>query len=192
MNIESQPFVDLYSRYYRLILTTAHQRLGSIDNAQDAAATVFRIAWERYLTGDEITLQWLYGTLRNVIGNQYRRQARSDALFAKLAPLCSEIAEPVPIDDQMVTRWALRQLPYDEREIIRMSFWEDLSASEIAAIIGCTPTAVRLRLLRARVHLRAILIRPTIQNEGIPLTEEVSSIAVSQFANQIRTSCQRQ
>jgi RNA polymerase sigma factor (sigma-70 family) len=155
--MDIEPFADVYTKYHRVILTAAHQRLGSFDDAQDVAATVFRIAWEQFNSGNEVNLPWLYQTLRNVIGNEYRRRNRADSLFSKLAPMYQEAGDAEPVDDGITVRAAMQELSAAEFELLRMAYWEDLSASEIAQILNTTATAIRLRLLRARRHLKGII-----------------------------------
>ena len=50
---------------------------------------------------------------------------------------------------------ALQRLEHNDREILRLAAWEDLTAGEIAVVLGCTPNAASLRLSRARRKLRA-------------------------------------
>ena len=137
--MSTDSFTRVYARYYRVLLTVAEQRLSGTADAQDVVAETFRIAWKRDRDGGELTLRWLYGTLRNVIGNEYRRIARAD-------------------DYAIVVRAALRQLDEADREILYLAYWEDLSREEIAVILGYSATNVRVRLHRARLRLRSLLI----------------------------------
>jgi RNA polymerase sigma-70 factor (ECF subfamily) len=190
--LNSDQFEVFYRRYYRLVLTTAHQRLGCFADAQDAASTVFRIAWEHSSAGNELSLAWIYQTLRNVIGNEYRHQGRNKVLLNRLALGFSEATEPEPIDELITTRAAMNELPMCERELLRMAYWEDLTAPEMAKILACTPTAIRLRLFRARSHMKSILTNRTTETEETPpLTKEVTPNAVNQIQNQSGTPNQR-
>jgi RNA polymerase sigma-70 factor (ECF subfamily) len=51
----------------------------------------------------------------------------------------------------------MEELSSSDRELIRMAYWEDLSRDEIAEILGCSAVTVRVRLLRARNRLDALL-----------------------------------
>lgn len=150
-------FETTYRQHYRLLLTVAHQRLGVWDDAEDAVSAVFRVAWQYCLDGHELTLPWLYQTLRNVIGTEYRRRARAGTLTSldEISDHCDVLLDP---DNASLTvRIAIQQLPEPDRELLYMTYWEDLSGSEISAILGTTPLAVRLRLVRARKRLRTLL-----------------------------------
>lgn len=148
-------FRQLYLQHYSTIAITCRRRLGDADAAEDAAAEVFRIAWQRYQGGTQITLPWLYRTARNVVGNEYRRQLRQHRLLEKAkATGESEASEP-GVDTEV--RIALARVKKAERELLFMAYWEDLTTREIAEIFRINETTVRMRLSRARKSMRAEL-----------------------------------
>ncbi|GGH33754.1 RNA polymerase sigma factor [Microbacterium album] len=152
-----ETFTRFYRRYYRLMLTVAEQRVGGFSDAEDIVAEAFRISWVRYHDGEELTLPWLYQVLRNVIGNEYRRVNRADQFAAATAPLTlGHILGPETADAAEV-REVIRSLPLEDRELLYMAYWEDLSGDEIAAILGVRPGTVRVRLLRARRKVGSLL-----------------------------------
>ncbi|GAA1121600.1 hypothetical protein GCM10009670_09980 [Citricoccus alkalitolerans] len=51
----------------------------------------------------------------------------------------------------------LRRLPPDQREVLYLTYWEDLSAGEIAQVLEISVEAVWKRLSRARTLLRDLL-----------------------------------
>jgi RNA polymerase sigma-70 factor (ECF subfamily) len=55
---------------------------------------------------------------------------------------------------------ALAALPEKEREVLMLTAWEELSGSEAARVLGCSATAYRIRLHRARRRLRERLDPP--------------------------------
>ena len=150
-------FEEFYRRYRRLIVTVAHQRLGALADAEDAASEVFRVAAARYAQGEELTLPWLYQTLRNVVGHEYRRRERATALTNKAAAMTFDETLAEASDDNVTIRLAMRSLPEAEKELLYMAYWEDLTGPEIAEILNCSPVAARIRLVRARRHLREVL-----------------------------------
>lgn len=163
-----ESFTGFYQRYYRLVLTIAHQRLGSFWDAEDATAEVFRIAWRQHQAGVTPTLPWLYQVLRNVVGNEYRRRDRTDTHTRRLDD-SDDPAPSVARDDVIDLRRRLAQLPEPDRELLYMAYWEDLSRAEIGQILGCSAATVRVRLLRARSKLRAALdgATPTQRKESL-------------------------
>ena len=146
-------FVAFYDRYYGVILAVAQQRLGGLADAEDVAAEVFRVAWSHYRDAGELELPWVYQTLRNMVGHEYRRRSRGlrsldDELFDLVA--ADERGETL---DAVLVRQSIAALAADDREILFMTYWEDLTTSEISQILGCSAAAVRVRLFRARRRL---------------------------------------
>lgn len=153
-----EPFVAFYRQYYRLVLTIAHQRLGSFLDAEDAAAETFRIAWQGHKAGRELSLPWLYQVLRNVVGNAYRHRGRASDGGERLAVESYRVdAVAPPVDEGVEMRMRIAELPEPDRELIYMAYWEGLTGSEIGQILGCSAGAVRVRLLRARKKLKAMI-----------------------------------
>lgn len=155
MGVET--FIAFYQRHYRLILTVAQQRLVGHGGAEDVTAEVFRIAWAHHQNGGNLALPWLYQTLRNVIGNEYRRISRAPDLDG----LCLDFSLPAPAsafaEGRVDIRSVMMELSHDERELLFMAYWEDLTRAEIAGILDCSEGNVRVRLLRARKKLAAKL-----------------------------------
>ena len=54
-------------------------------------------------------------------------------------------------------RQVVSNLRPDDRELIWMAYWEELTREEMAEIVGCSLPAVKVRLLRARERLRTLL-----------------------------------
>lgn len=151
----AEEFRAFYRAHYGVILTVAEQRLDTRQAAEDAAADVFQIAWRRFSDeGAALSLPWVYQILRNVVGTEYRRRERARRAFDKLA---DDPADPQESDARVDVRDALGRLPERERELLFMAYWEDLTHDEIAAILGITDGALRVRLTRARARLRDAL-----------------------------------
>jgi RNA polymerase sigma-70 factor (ECF subfamily) len=54
-------------------------------------------------------------------------------------------------------RRALQQLPEEQREVILLHWFEDLPFAEVAAIVGASVPAVKVRAHRGYERLRATL-----------------------------------
>lgn len=151
-----------------MIVAAAFNRLSDISDAEDAAAEVFAQAWRRREAADHVfTIEWLYVSLRNVVGNHYRSRTRHHRRVERAGQ-----HHPAPVegasDAVLDVRAAVNRLDPADRELIWMAYWEDLSREEIARILGCTPATLRVRLHRARKKLQDAL------SEGASLPEEVS------------------
>lgn len=61
--------------------------------------------------------------------------------------------QPVPFpDDGLWT--AVRSLPAQQRAVIALFYYEDLSVEDVAGVLGCSVSTVRVHLHRARETLR--------------------------------------
>jgi RNA polymerase sigma factor (sigma-70 family) len=161
----SAAFAVVYRQWYPLILTTCERRLGDHARAEDAAAEVFRVAWQRFTDGVEPSVPWLYGIVRNVVGTEYRRTARAAALVERTGGE-GLVAEQLPDDPRgLEVRLALSELKPADRELLFMTYWEDLTPAEIAAILEITVASVWMRLTRARAALKKQLERAANADE---------------------------
>jgi RNA polymerase sigma-70 factor, ECF subfamily len=61
---------------------------------------------------------------------------------------------------------ALDQLGERDREVLVLRYLEQLSTAEVAAVLGITPGAVKVRHLRALERLRGLLADEFTENEG--------------------------
>lgn len=121
--------------------------------------------WQRRPSGSRgltispevISLPWVYKVLRNIIGNEYQRVARSTELFSRIGGLSGDSSYRMETADALDVRRALAGLRETDREILYMAYWEDLTRAEIASILGISTVTVRVRLLRARQTLKALL-----------------------------------
>lgn len=155
-------FRNMFQEYHTVMVSAAYNRLSNLTDAEEAAAEVFRIAWtKRDVLRDTERLAWLYTTLRNVVGNEYRRRARvkrredrakNDLLEeTNLASGESDESERIEIRD------AVAAMDSADRELIWMAYWEELTREEMAEVLGCSIASVRVRLFRARGKLKVLL-----------------------------------
>jgi RNA polymerase sigma factor (sigma-70 family) len=147
---------DRESRFRRMceahtaaVLAYALRRT-SRDDAADVVAETFLVAWRRLDDVDEgSALPWLYAVARRVLLSQLRTARRQQAIAERVAAVWSE-----PPSSNPVLLEALAGLSEREREVLMLTAWEELSSSEAARVLGCSATAYRIRLHRARNRLR--------------------------------------
>lgn len=149
--VERQRFERVYAAHYDDILRYCLRR-STRDDALDAAAETFAVAWRRRedLPTDR-ALPWLYGVARRVLANQRRSVARRGALLTKLRvvdPEPFEEPERQLIRDQEATEIiaAVERLRPLDQEVIRLAGWEELGREDIGIALKCTPNAVSKRL----------------------------------------------
>ncbi|QKW41042.1 sigma-70 family RNA polymerase sigma factor [Actinomadura sp. NAK00032] len=147
-------FEAIYAATYEPILGYVLRRCASPDDAADVVAETFTIAWRRLgeiPPGGRARL-WLYGVARRVLANHWRGEAQRRRRTTSLRhDLRDEIAAvgADPVEASAIAD-AFRQLSDDDRELLRLVAWEGLDHSAIAAVLGCSTGAARVRLHRAR------------------------------------------
>ncbi len=173
-------FSEFFAENYSLVVGVAERRLGSHHDAEDIATEAFRIAWERYDSGGELSVLWLYGVARNLVGNEYRSKFRRSALQDRLV---SEHSDAQPTEENIYgyVHDAMTLLPAPYREVLLMTYWDGLSSQEAARILGVTPMTVRTRLSRARRLLKDELAHI---NEPRDIGHEMTQLEVSQNEGQ--------
>lgn len=146
-------FRELFNAYYHHVLGYALRRAASRDDAADVVAETFLVAWRRLddLPSEALTRPWLYGVARRVLANQRRSTGRRELLAARLreVPRLPVIDAPL-IEDLSEVGAVLQRLAPGDREILALHAWEGLGAQELAAALGCSSGAARVRLYRAR------------------------------------------
>lgn len=152
--------MDAYDAFflanYALVVTVAEHRLDSRADAEEVAAEAFRIVWQQYHNGRALDVPWLYGIVRNLIGNEYRRRKRATALRDRISD--ETVIEDADVAERRQTvREAIRTLPAPQRELLQMAYWDELSPMEISKLLGIPASTVRVRLFRARRLVRDAL-----------------------------------
>jgi RNA polymerase sigma-70 factor (ECF subfamily) len=145
-----EAFRSLFSRHYGAVFGYAARRVGW-DDAGDAAAEVFTVAWKKIRSvpdGSE-ALPWLYGVARRVVSNHRRSQRRRERLDVRVAVQPTPRVEHDPAGFDA----ALESLSDDDREVLMLAAWEGLSPEEMGRVLGCSANAASVRLHRARGRL---------------------------------------
>jgi RNA polymerase sigma factor (sigma-70 family) len=171
---EPDLFTAVFDRHSAEILRYAYARLGP-ELAEDVTAETFLDAFRRRSTYDcawSDARPWLYGIAVRQIGRHRRVEAR------RLRLLRSALADG-PIEDhsdraaERVTAERLgprlatvvAALPQQDRELLLLIAWAELSYAEVATALGTTASAVKSRLHRIRVKLRQELGGSNPMNE---------------------------
>ena len=154
-------FSQLYRAEAAAILAYALRRAPDREDAADAAAETFLVAWRRLgevPSGGNERL-WLYGVARRVLANQDRAQRRRGRLGERLAEaLRTELATHDELTGEGAELMqAMAKLGEEDRELLLLISWEGLSPGEAAKVIGISSLAARSRLHRARRRLRAVV-----------------------------------
>lgn len=154
-------FRQLYDGEAVRLVGYVARRMANPTAAPDVVADVFTTAWRRLddvPPGGEARL-WLYGVARHTLANWRRGEQRRDRLSSRLRGELRVLAThaATAAQDVLEVRAALERLADDDRELLRLTAWEELTPSEIAAVMELPAGTVRRRLHDARNRLRAEL-----------------------------------
>lgn len=128
--------------------------------ADDLVSETFVVAWRRLRDIPEPPLPWLLGVARNMVRELIRAEGRQGLLELELRKWAA-VAVTVSPDEKVATRLdvlrALAALREQDREVLILTAWHELTPHEAAHVLGIAPTAIRVRLHRARRRLRLTL-----------------------------------
>ncbi len=146
---------------------------------RDALHAFFRRRLDDGAQADDLTQETFLAVLRGVARYEPRALVRTylyaialKQLYAarrkrQPAPLAecdaAEPAQPSCPDDSLWVRQALARLDAEEREILMLREYEQLSYIEIAELLRIPVNTVRSRLFRSRMALRSFL-EPEVQH----------------------------
>jgi RNA polymerase sigma factor (sigma-70 family) len=168
-------FAELFDRHAGEIHRYAARRM-SPQVAGDVVSEVFLAAFRnrgRYDLSRVDARPWLYGISANVISHQLRtegRRARAMAATAAQRPAelpVDEIAERITAA-QLGPRLfgVLDELSADDRELVLLVAWAELTYHEVAQALEIPLGTVRSRLHRIRIKIRRSL-GSAFHDEGV-------------------------
>ena len=155
-------FGELFDAYYDRIYAYAYRRIGSRDQAEDIAASVFedalrgikRLRWQ----GKPIAA-WLYRIAARRVADFYRARKNDTPLDEFVHISSDDTGDALERDDEYAAvRRGLRKLNASEREIIRLVYFDELDGETIASLLGCTANNVYVRTHRALKKLESFLL----------------------------------
>ncbi|WP_328914529.1 MULTISPECIES: RNA polymerase sigma factor [unclassified Streptomyces] len=160
-----EAFAAAYREHYWAVSRFVARRLDSrADEVEEVVAEVFTVAWRRRSDLPSSPLPWLYGVARKCLANTVRGQGRRRRLLDRLRGDTAGHGRRIAAgpDAEPPGSWvhdALARLSPADREVLRLTAWEDLTVEEVAVVLGCGSGAAAMRLHRARGRLRAEIDR---------------------------------
>ncbi|MHA3703583.1 RNA polymerase sigma factor [Jatrophihabitans sp. YIM 134969] len=146
-------FAALYRAHHGDVLRYARRRVPGHE-VDDVVAEVFTTAWRRRHEVDRLDRLWLLAAAHHHVQHAARSGARRERVTAAL-PSPGVVREaPDAVLDVVA---ALTRLSPDDRELLTLVAWEELTPAEAAQVLGVPAATVRVRLLRARRRLAALL-----------------------------------
>ena len=137
------------------------RRLGA-SAAEDIASETFAVAYRRWDAFDQTRAvrPWLYGIAANLMRHRWRDERRKLRAYARTGIDPVQLEEDAAIgraDASLLHRElaaVLAELRPQDREILLLSAWAELSHEEIAAALSLPVGTVKSRLHRTRERVR--------------------------------------
>lgn len=168
---DQRAFEVLVQRYSPLVLRVVRGVLARSADVEDIAQEVFLRAYRSLgqIEAGSRLAPWLVRIAVNLCYDHLRRlRRRGERSFSELGPQEARVVDTLLHDEaalHAVDRLFLRevaeklvgQLAPQDRAVLLLKEREGMNTREVARVLGCSETAVRLRLFRARRALRKLL-----------------------------------
>jgi RNA polymerase sigma-70 factor, ECF subfamily len=154
--VRVDPLVNPQALIERVYSYVAY-RVGEGVHAEDITSEVFERALRYRKKYDErrgSPISWLIGIARRVIADH---AASTEPLVAEIPELGVVLGFEEQIASRLELRAAVRSLPERDRELIALRYGADLTATQIARILGLRTNTVEVSLHRALAALRRSL-----------------------------------
>lgn len=149
-NADEQDFIRMVNAYSHLLTGLCTIILRDVHLAQDVVQETFLRAWRHGALREDTAKAWLVRVAVNLCHDQ-RRSRWMRHVDRRVTP--EEMDIPVlPEENDVLLQ--VKQLPLEEREVIVMHYWGNLSADEIADALHISRAAVYRRLDKAKNRLR--------------------------------------
>ena len=158
LSVDDLDFAQVYERHARDIYRFSVYLSGDVHVAEEVTAETFARAWA---SRDRVRLGSVKAYLLMIARNLYRDGQRRDWRARQL-----DLGMPDPGPDPETTAGdrdalrrvldALAQLPEADRAALLLSAQEGLSSEEIAATLGLSVAAVKVKIHRARLRLNEL------------------------------------
>ncbi len=155
---DQEAFQALYEQYHDKVFAIARGVLMDADEAADAVQEVFTLVYRNLRRFDRRSRfsTWLF----RIGVNRSIQQARKLRFRSKIVPLSEAMgkAEPETAEGSQDPRIAecLGRMSPQDRALLTLFYWDELSLIEIAESLGCSVNAAKTRLFRARERFRTL------------------------------------
>jgi RNA polymerase sigma factor (sigma-70 family) len=149
---------ELYVRYRDELHRWFRSRVPESDASELTAELFAQVALSLRRFHDEAAgsaAPWLYGIAKNLLRRYHERGRIESAARRRLGmPVRAYELDLDAIDDRLAAQGtglasALETLPQGQRDALALRVVEERPYDEVAAELGCTETAARLRVMRA-------------------------------------------
>jgi RNA polymerase sigma-70 factor (ECF subfamily) len=151
---------QMYDRFGSAVFHLALRTVGSGADAEDITQTTFVAAWQGRETFDPdrgSLLGWLMAIARRKVVDRLRAVARENRIEDAVRAL-PDAPDPDVAPDRVVDRLViadeLAQLPTEQRRVLELAFYDDLTHPQIAAVTALPLGTVKSHIRRGMARLR--------------------------------------
>lgn len=159
-SMDMSPFLGIYDTHHERIYRYHFARTRHRETAEDLTSHTFLKAYEHFSRFDASKASattWLYRIARNTLIDHLRRLRPSQPVdeLAEMLPSGEDAAQGVIAREAVEqARTLLAHLSEEQRHIVLLRVWDDLSYAEIADIIGKKEGACKMAFRRALQTMR--------------------------------------
>jgi RNA polymerase sigma factor (sigma-70 family) len=149
-------FARIVAAYHLDLVRVAFVICGDDALAEDAAQAAWWIAWRKLpsLRDPDRLKPWLVAVAANEARKLLSREHRHGVVELRVLQDPSTGAEPLGAIDHVDLANALGHLKPEDRALVALRYAADLDSSELAPVLGLSPSGVRTRLSRLLDRLR--------------------------------------
>ncbi|MGA4726439.1 RNA polymerase sigma factor [Micromonospora taraxaci] len=151
---------EAYDRYGRAVHHLATSMLANRSDAEDVTQATFVAAWLGRDTFDPAKgslVGWLLGIGRRKVIDRMRASARETRVVETVRQLpepTSTDPDPDRVVDRLVIADELARLPDDQRRMLELAFYDDLTHQQIATVTGVPLGTVKSHIRRGMASLK--------------------------------------
>ena len=163
-NIEA--FNLLFKRYEKRIYNFSFRLTGNKMSAEDIYLETFMRVYrvrKRYQPTARFST-WIYTIASNLSKDLIKRQSKDQMIYRddNMLRLSPESPDPpeeyvLKTEHNLKVMKAIKSLTLKQKEVIIMSYYEGLTYPEIASILKCSSSSVKMACHRAYIKLRELL-----------------------------------
>ena len=152
-------FNRIYNAYYKLLLHVAFDYLNSKNDAEDVIQEVFMKLYEsrKQFNDDEHLKYWLVKVTNNKCIDHLRHIKNKEMLISNDHIDILNNQDNKEDSLQRRVQEAIDKLNINDKTIIVLYYYNDLSLKEISKVLSISEVNVKKRISRARIKLKSII-----------------------------------
>lgn len=167
----------LVDRHFAAITRFFRNKVCSEDDVAELVGQTFlgcTTGKDRY-RGDANVRQFLFAIAHNVLRKYIRGRYKRQSEHVDFAAVCVQDIEPASLSSIIAHKreaqslvQALREIPVEDQVVLELMYFEGLSGSELAGVLGLPEGTIRGRLARGKQRLREKVAALLARAPGLP------------------------